>query len=95
MKSTNAFIDRTQLNLTRERLPGYPQQVPGHLLISDILAAPNRPDIDLMVSQYGTHQLRSILNHLVEKGRISPAARKQSELMLQEHDNQPDLFRTL
>lgn len=95
MKSIHAFVSPSSLNLSRDYLPGYPEQVPGHLLVSGALASPVRSDIDILVSVYGTEQLRGVLGHLVEKGRIGAGARQQAEIILREHDSQPDLFRTL
>ena len=95
MKSIHAFISPSELSLSKDYLSGYPDQVPGHLLISAALASPVRRDIDIFVSIYGSGQLRSVLGHLVEKGRIGHGERKQAELILREHDSQPDLFKTL
>ena len=95
MKSIHRFISRSELGLSRDYLPGYPAEVPGHLLISGALASPVRSDIDVLVSVYGTGQLRGVLGQMIEKGRIGSGARKQAEMILREHDYQPDLFRTL
>lgn len=95
MKSVHSFVKRFELGLSRDYLPGYPIEVPGHLLISGALSSPVRGDIDILVSIYGVSHLRGVLGHLVEKGRINPDLRKQAEMILREHESQPDLFKAL
>lgn len=95
MRSIHRFVKRHELGLSRDYLPGYPDEVPGHLLLSGALASPLRADIDILVSIYGAGQLRGVLGDLAEKGRIGHGERKQSEMVLREHDSQPDLFKTL
>ncbi len=94
-KSLHAFIDRTRLQFRIERLPGYPTSVPGHLLVSDVLARPTKEDVEVVLGQFSVGQVRSVLQHLVEKGRISTVARGAVERMLAEKEPDRKLYRTL
>lgn len=94
-KSLHAFVDRTSLSFRIDRLPGYPESVPGHLLVSDVIARPVKEDVNLLISVFGTGQVRSVLQHLVEKGRIDTVARESVERMLAKKESEPNLFRTL
>ena len=94
-KSLHSFVDRTRFRFELERLPGYPELVPGHLLVSDVIARPVKSDVELLLSIFGTGQIRSVLQHLVEKGRIDTVAREFVGKMLAAKEPDGNLYRTL
>jgi len=90
-KGLHSFIDRTKYEFRQERLTGYPKEVPGHLLLADVLARPEPHDLHLVIGIFGLTQVRSMLSQMIEKGRITPAAVKEVEAQLPEDQ----LFKTL
>lgn len=90
-KGLHSFIDRTSYDFRQQRLPGYPTEVPGHLLLADILARPDPHDLEIAIGVFGLTQVRSMLSQMIEKGRITPAAVKEVEA----HLPKDQLFKTL
>lgn len=95
MRSINRFIKRKGHGLSREYLPGYPEAVPGHLLIGDVLGRSLPTDIHRIIEIFGVVQVRGVLGRLVEKGRIGTQQRKRAEEIISQQDDRPDIFRTL
>ncbi len=94
-KSVHDFVDMTDLSFRVPRLLGYPVKVPGHLLVADVIARPEKNDVDTVVRVFGTGGVRSVLQGLVEKGRINSAARDAVQLMLIRYESDPSLYRTI
>ncbi|PPI81186.1 hypothetical protein DXI23_04760 [Marinobacter flavimaris] len=91
VKSIHSFIDRSKLQMTKDRLKGCPKKVPGSLILTDVLKDPTQQDIPLIIRIFGETTVHSALSQLVEKGKITPTAAKTARALLPESN----LFRTL